>query len=239
MATKKEDEISGIALYDVAVWNKIAQWFPQMELNSKKVYKPDEMELFQKIMADEKNDKALLLPLIKIDRDKDIELLQTIKNLKSFNGNKLYQDENSTMVSNVIPIKLEYQINVFTASYNSGCEYVRSLLFKLINNPVISIKIPYRKTNIDYIANIRVLPTVSDISDMSQRLFPGQFTCFVIKIEIQDACLFSIPIRANWTIDGVEIGKFLDLNIEVEEDTEEELEEKREIKRIISIEEIN
>ena len=172
-------------------------------------------------MADESKDDDIKFPLIMINREKDIELLQNIKNFKSFNGNTLYQDSTKTLKSNVIPIKLEYQLNIFTASYNTGCEYVRALLFKLINNPVISIVIPYQGTNTEYIANIRVSPTVSDISDMSQRLFPGQFTCWAIKLEIQDACLFNVPVRSNWTIDGASVKLFAEIidGITVEEET--------------------
>lgn len=221
MATQKEDMLSGIALYDIALWNKINKYIPQTGLNTQKVYKPDQMDQFLKIMADENNDKKILFPLIKIDREKDFELLSNIKNLKTFNGNKIYQDNDQTMVSNVIPIKLNYQINIFTGSYNSGCEWVRSLLFKLINNPVIDITIPYQKSNLTYVTNIRVLPTISDISDMSQRLYPGQFSCFSIKLELHDANLFNIPIRSNWKIDGAEIGTFVELKAVKDEETDE------------------
>lgn len=237
MATKKEETISGIALYDYAIWNKINKYFPQLEVTSApRIFKPDQTDLFIKVMADESKDDDIKFPLIMINREKDIELLQNIKNFKSFNGNTLYQDSTKTLKSNVIPIKLEYQLNIFTASYNTGCEYVRALLFKLINNPVISIVIPYQGTNTEYIANIRVSPTVSDISDMSQRLFPGQFTCWAIKLEIQDACLFNVPVRSNWTIDGASVKLFAEISDEVTVEEETSTEDTKEIKKkLISI----
>jgi hypothetical protein len=56
-------------------------------------------------------------------------------------------------------------------------EYVRNFLFKLINNPVLKVKIPYNGAEIEHIANIRVLSNVSDTSDISERIFVGQFHC--------------------------------------------------------------
>jgi hypothetical protein len=77
---------------------------------------------------------------------------------------------------NVIPIKLVYQLDIYTKTYEEGDEYLRNFLFKLINNPVIKIAIPYNGVEIEHIANIRVLDTVSDTSAISERIFSGQFT---------------------------------------------------------------
>ena len=41
---------------------------------------------------------------------------------------------------------------------------------------------------------------MSDTSDISERVFSGQFTKFTIQLEIQDAFLFSIPYRTNWRL---------------------------------------
>ena len=84
-------------------------------------------------------------------------------------------------------------------------EYLRCFLFKLINNPVITIDIPYNDSQISHIANIRVLETVSDTSGIQERLFSGQFNRWTIQLEIQDAFLFNIPMRKNWKIMGVRL----------------------------------
>jgi hypothetical protein len=44
------------------------------------------------------------------------------------------------------------------------------------------------------------LSSVSDTSDISERIFPGQFYCWTIQLEIQDAFLFSLPYRQNWKL---------------------------------------
>ena len=52
----------------------------------------------------------------------------------------------------------------------------------------------------EQIANIRVLNTVSDTSEVSERLFPGQFNRWTIQLEIQDAFLYDVPYRKNWKL---------------------------------------
>ena len=46
--------------------------------------------------------------------------------------------------------------------------------------------------------------TISDTSDITERLFPGQFTRWTIQLEIQDAFLYDIPYRRNWKLYVIE-----------------------------------
>jgi hypothetical protein len=127
-------------------------------------------------VADDSKDKNVKLPLIALSRNNDIELLLNVKNPRSFDGLKIEQNEDQTTQMNVIPVKLQYQLDIFAKTHDEADHYVREYLFKLINNPVIKIEIPYNNKNITQIANIRVLNNVSDTSDVPQRLFVGQFT---------------------------------------------------------------
>jgi hypothetical protein len=77
---------------------------------------------------------------------------------------------------------------------------LRQYLFKLINNPVIKIVVPYNGVEVEQIANIRVLNTVSDTSEIAERLFPGQFNRWTLQLEIQDAFLYDVPYRKNWKL---------------------------------------
>ena len=151
-------------------------------------------------LADDSKDKNVKLPLIALSRNNDIELLLNVKNPRSFDGLKLQQDEAGTVQMNVIPVKLQYQLDIYTKTYKESDEYLRQYLFKLINNPLIKITVPYNGQNVPQIANIRVLSTVSDTSDIPQHLFPGQFTRWTIQLEVQDAFLYDIPYRRNWQI---------------------------------------
>ena len=184
--------------YDDILVAKLKHWLP--DNSTLRVLKPDETKKLFELTADDNNDNPFKLPLIAVSRNNDIELLVNIKNPKSFDGLKLAQTAETTVQFNVIPIRLQYQLDIYTKKAEECDEYVRSYLFKLINNPTIKIEIPYNDSHIEHIANIRVLSTVSDTSAISERIFSGQFTRWTIKIEIQDAFLFSIPYRRNWKL---------------------------------------
>jgi len=192
-----------VRYYDDAIVAKLKKWIPSN--SDLRVLKPEETKRLFETMADDSKDKPVELPCIALSRNKDIELLLNIKNVRSFDGLKLAQTAKQTMQFNVIPIKVEYQLDIFTKKAEQADEYVRNFLFKLINNPTLYIEIPYNNTNIKHIANLRVLPTVSDTSDISERLFPGQFTRWSIQLELQDGFLFSIPYKENWRIGGIDI----------------------------------
>lgn len=184
--------------YDDALAGKLMKWTPtNLQL---RILKPDETKRLIETMADDAKDRNLKLPFIALSRNNEIELLLNIKNPRSFDGLKLEQTEEQTAQMNVIPVKLQYQLDIFTKTQVEADHYVREYLFKLINNPVIKIEVPYNNKNITQIANIRVLSNISDTSDIPQRLFVGQFTRWTIQLEILDAFLYNIPYRKNWRI---------------------------------------
>jgi hypothetical protein len=150
------------------------------------VLKPSEVKRFFQLSAEDSGDQPLALPCIMLSRNNDIELLSNVKSPKSYAGIKLNPRINdiktikdipdSTMLLNAIPVKLQYQLDIYTKTAEEGDEYLRQYLFKLINNPTIKIIVPYNGIEAEQIANIRVLGSVSDTSDISERLFSGQFT---------------------------------------------------------------
>ena len=184
--------------YDDIVAAKIKWWMP--DNRELRVLKPDETKRLFETQADDAKDKHLRLPLIALSRNPDIELLLNIKNQKSFNGLKISQTSEQTKQLNIIPVKLQYQMDIYAKTFESCEDYVREYLFKLINNPTLYIEVPYNGTLFKHIAYIRVLPNISDTSNISERLFSGQFTRWTIQFEIQDAFLFSIPYKSNWRL---------------------------------------
>ena len=184
--------------YDDAIVAKLQKWTPtNLQL---RILKPDETKRLFETLADDSKDKNVKLPMIALSRNNDIELLLNKKSPRSYDGLKIKQTEDETAQLNVIPVKLQYQMDIYTKTYKESDEYLRQYLFKLINNPVIKISIPQNGDYIEQIANIRILSTISDTSDIPQRLFPGQFTRWTIQMEIQDAFLYDIPYRRNWKI---------------------------------------
>ena len=194
-----------ITYYDEAITQKIKGWLA--ESSKLRVLSPDETTRLIQLSAEESNDQPLKLPLIAISRNKDIEIESTIKQNKSFDGLIIGRDNDTaqTVHMNVIPIKTTYQLDIYTKKRIEADEYVRQYLFKLINNPQIIIEIPYNNYLVKHTANIRVLNTVSDTSDISTHIFPGQFYKWTIQLELHDGFLFSIPQKQGWKIVGVEV----------------------------------
>lgn len=193
-----------ISYYDDAVTAKIKGWLA--DSSNLRVLNPDETKRAIELHAEDSGDKPLQLPLLTISRNKELEIANTIKQSKSFDGLVIETDAvNATTVHmNVIPVKTLYQLDIYTKKQLEADEYVRQFLFKLINNPQIIVEIPYNNYIVKHTANLRVLNSVSDTSDIPNHLFPGQFYRWTIQLELQDGFLFSIPYKKNWRFVGVE-----------------------------------
>lgn len=194
-----------INYYDEAITAKIKGWLP--DSSKLRVLSPDETTRLIQLEAEDSNDAPLTLPLLAVSRSKDIEIESTIKQNKSFDGITLIKDKltDTTVHLNVIPITTTYQIDIYTKKRIEADEYIRQYLFKLINNPQIIIEIPFNNYTVKHTANLRVLSTVSDTSDISTHVFPGQFYKWTIQLELQDGFLFSIPQKHGWKIVGIEV----------------------------------
>lgn len=184
--------------YDDAIIAKLKNWMPQT--SSIRVLSPDETTRLYSILADDNEDKNITLPLIALSRNKDFTITSTIKQPKSFQG--LIVDSNNqnntSALLNVIPIDTTYQLDIYAKTRLEADEYVRQFLFKLINNPLIIMEIPYNGLQLKHTANLRVLDTVSDTSEVSVHIFPGQFYKWTIQLELHDGFLFNIPYKQNW-----------------------------------------
>lgn len=184
--------------YDDIITAKISRWLPSTA--KARVLRPNETKRLFEMQANDTGDKPIQLPLISLSRNNDIELLINVKTPKSYTGVKLAQTREQSLLLNAIPIKLQYQLDIYTKHADEGDEYLRQFLFKLINNPSFKIIIPYNGINLEQIANIRVLNTVSDTSEIQERLFSGQFTRWTIQFEILDAFLYDAPYKKNWQL---------------------------------------
>jgi len=194
-----------ISYYDEAVTQKIKNWLA--DTSKLRVLSPDESNRLMQLKAEDSNDEPVKLPIIAISRNKDIDIESTIKQNKSFDGLIIGKDEATatTIHLNVIPIKTTYQLDIYTKKRIEVDEYVRQYLFKLINNPQIIIEIPYNGYIVRHTANLRVLNTVSDTSDIPTHIYNGQFYKWTIQLELQDGFLFSIPQKQGWKFVGIEV----------------------------------
>lgn len=191
-----------IRFYDEAIANKIQKWIKDPNL---RILKPDETNRLFKLRASQTDDKPITLPLIALSRDTSFEILNTNKNPMSFNGNYLDRQSDRTAQLNAIPIELNYQLDIYTKEYEVGDEYLRDFIFHFINNGAIKIIIPYNGVNEEHIAYLKINSTVTDNSDIPEKLFPDQFTRWTIQFTLKDAYLWSVPINKNWKISDAEL----------------------------------
>jgi hypothetical protein len=187
-----------ISLIDDALYAKIQSWIKDPNMV---ILKPNEtLRLFQTV-SDQTNDKPITLPLIALSRDSEVEIIQTNKKPLSFSGSILEANKKNVQLLNGIPIIVNYQLDIYTKSFVEGDEYLRNFIFNFVNHPKLIITIPYNKANFQHTANIRLSSTVSDTSDVPQRLFSGQFTRWTIKLNIDDCYLFSVPVNQTPSIE--------------------------------------
>jgi len=188
-------------LYDEAIVNRLQELVgPEAAIQ---ILKPDETARLFGEKADESRD-ALSLPLIALSR-RGFRILNAQKQPKSYDGIKLlaYDDkgnlvnEGKVFKLNAIPIQLEYQLDIYTVDLQQSEEYSREFIFELVNNPTGVVELPYNNTKITHKFSIHVEQDVVDNSDIPERVFPGQFTRYTLKLNVDDAYLFSVPVKKN------------------------------------------
>lgn len=191
-----------IRYYDEALTNKIKSWIKDPNM---KVLSPiDSTRLFQ-LTADETNDKPITLPLIAISRDPTFQILTTNKRPLSYDGAHIEATKKKSMLLNGIPIRISYQLDIYCKYFAEADEYTRNFIFNLINYPNVRIEIPYNQSKVVHNSTIILNESVTDNSDIPERLIKGQFTRMSIRFSIDDAYLFSVPFMDNWSIEEADL----------------------------------
>lgn len=209
----------GVRYYDEALAETIGSWVVDKRLM---ILKPNEVSRLWEIQADKKNDEPLTLPLIAISRDPNLDIDIPNKRSLSADGARIGETKNKVIKLDAIPITPRYQIDIYTRGYEEGDEYLRELTFKLINNPKLTVKIPYNGAEIEHICYIRLEPNATDNSDVPEKKFSDQFTRWSLQLHLDDAYFFSIPLKSVGKIVGAELVVVNKLN----DGTIEEVEEK-------------
>ena len=95
--------------YDDILVAKLLKWIP--EASNLRVLGPSESKKLFELTADDGKDQPFKLPIISLSRNRDIELLSTVKRPQSYEGLKLFSNTEKTLHFNVIPIKLLYDLD--------------------------------------------------------------------------------------------------------------------------------
>lgn len=203
-----------IYFYDQAVKQKIQRWVkdPNMTITD-----PDETRKLFEYTADINNDKPIQLPLVALRRNPNIELRNTNKHSRTFDGAVIEANTKTVKTLNVIPVSITYQLDIYCRYRKEADEYARNFLFNLINYPKVTVEIPYDESHIEHDSNITVTGDLVDNSDIPERLIPGQFTRYTITFNIPDAYLFSVPVRNALSIEAETVVK-LEGSVDMEDE---------------------
>lgn len=160
------------------------------------VYGPNEVSNLIKIAADENSDSPIQLPILSVSRKGVYELLNPNKQVLTYDGLMLEANERKSVTLNAIPIRLVYQLDVWTRYAKEADAYMRNLIFNILNYPTVTVTIPYNDITLEHNSSIRIITDVQDTSN-ENRLSIGQFTRFSIGINVDDAYLWDTRVRDN------------------------------------------
>lgn len=181
-----------VGLYDNALVEKINNWTRNTPVT---VLTPNDTKSLLQILADKGGDKPIELPIIALKRPGGFSIQRTGKSPLSFDGFTLDATHEKASQLNAIPISIPYQIDVYTRYQNEADEYIRNLVFNIINYPKLQVTIPYNNENRIHDANMKLSPDIEDNSDIPERLVRGQFVRMTLRIDIDDAYLFDVRYR--------------------------------------------
>lgn len=191
-----------VSIYDKALVSKIKKW---TEKTNATILSPEQSTRLLEIISDENNDEPLKLPLIAISREGGYSLNSITKQPKTYGGMRLYADDGNVAQLNIIPITINYRIDIYTRYLIEADAYTREFIFNLINHPTIQIVVPYNGIEFPHNCTVYLRDTVEDNSDIPERLISGQFTRFTLRIYIDDAYLFDTSIKTAKYIENDEV----------------------------------
>lgn len=186
-----------IKLYDDALLTKLRKWTKDTSVIVTGV---DESTRLFSAIADSTNDKPIQLPLISLSRPGGFTIEEKYKQPKSYNGAKVAYTEARSAKLNAIKISIPYRIDVYARYQAEADEYIRNIVFNIINYPVVTIDIPYHDLGISHNSNIRIFSDVEDNSDVPEQLISGQFKRYSLDLIIDDAYLFDVKVKDNLRI---------------------------------------
>ena len=123
----------------------------------------------------------------------------------SYNGLVQQRGDKSVFILNAIPIKLNYQLDIYTRYAEQADDLSRNLMFNIMNYNKLLITIPYQGSNIPHRATMRVGTEIQDNSAVPERLVTGQFTRLTMNLDIDDGYLWDVHERLLKQIVGVSV----------------------------------
>lgn len=194
-------------IYDKALVEKFKFWTDKTQIQ---IYGPEQTRRMFELIGDKQKDNNIKLPIIALRRTNGYSIQNINKRVMTYDGLTLDADDVKSITLNAIPILINYQVDVYTKFYQDADAITRDIVFNVINHPTMEIVIPYNGVNFIHYCNLRIAEDVQDNSDISERMFPGQFIRLTMNLNIDDAYLWDARVRSNVSIDptnsfGIEI----------------------------------
>ena len=189
-------------LYDEAFVKKLQGWTQDTNL---KIYSPTDTQRLFEVIADAKEDKPIELPIICLRRPFGYRIKNTNRQPLAYSAKVIEKSNEKVKTLNAIPIELTYQIDIYTRYYAEADEFVRNLVFNLINYPTLTVVVPYLGENLLHDSTLELAEEVEDTSDIPERFVLGNFTRLSLGVTIPNAYLWDIRVKGTTSIGGVSI----------------------------------
>ena len=119
------------------------------------------------------------------------------KQPKSYDGLRVAYNNDVGAKLNAIQISIPYQIDVYARYQEEADEYIRNIVFNIINYPNVKVNIPYHDMNLLHDSTIHIASDIEDNSSIPERLISDQFKRYTIDLIIDNAYLFDVRIKNN------------------------------------------
>lgn len=187
-----------VTLYDKALLKKIQFWVKDPNIE---ILGVDQSTDLFKYRSDINNDRPIALPLISLSREPTITIMSTTKQPLTFDGLKIESENGKTNQMNAVPIRIRYQLDIYTRYNYEAQEYVRNFIFNLINYPKVEFEVPYNNSKIIMNAYIYLGSDYVNNSDIPEKLIRDQFSRETLNFYI-DGYLYDYRAYDNWKIDA-------------------------------------
>ena len=105
-------------------------------------------------------------------------------------------DNGTLSVMKILPIRLDYQLDVYTVDKLSNDEIYRELLFYFLNNPTLTVNIPYT-LDTEHVFNLYFNDDIIDNSDTVEHVNRGVLYIYTSTWYSNDAYLYDGPTELN------------------------------------------
>lgn len=149
------------------------------------------------------NEDDIKMPLISLARTGTS--LRDSQHSMRFTGGLSYisDDEQTTSRIQVIPIQINYLLDVWTKHREENDNIVRELLFYYMTHPTLEVDVPYG-TNLKHTFNIFYDQNIEDNSDIMGQLEHGEYFRTTLSVYTPDAYLWKCTTEKPHIFGGVD-----------------------------------